>query len=209
MVPVVVADEVEILALRRLQRGHQRIVPGISDRPGRQAGVAVSIVRRVAGQIRLMDGAAVAILHQRGVNHRGIGAQRHVTRQAVVIDAGHQWPLLARGGFFFHDGSHGDRAMRVGAQADLARFLAEAMHHGADHLRQTLGARELVGIGKKIAFQRCRAGINIGDERGLAARCLHKFLLGAYACLLHRRANVPNVVALRNHHGVDVNIAAR
>ncbi len=51
-------------------------------------------------------------------------------------------------------------------QPDLLRHLPELVDHDRSHLFDVLGARELVGIGEQVSFERLGFGCQIGDEIG-------------------------------------------
>src|SRR5664280_1518271 len=53
MVAIVIADEVEEIALRRMHGGLQRSDSRIGDGAGRQPGILIGVVRRIELQVRL------------------------------------------------------------------------------------------------------------------------------------------------------------
>ena len=71
-----------------------------------------------------------------------------------------------------------------------------------------MGARELVGIGEKIALQGFRFRSHIGDQSDVGFRHFQEFLARPQSRVLHRLRDVEHGVAFGNDDRVHVNIAA-
>src|SRR3981189_240912 len=99
MVAVAVADKVVVVGLRRMQGGFERVAAGIADRPGRKSRVSVGVVSGLKLHVGMMQRSGVIPIEQFGIDHAGIGLQRNVPRQTIVVDAGYDGALLRNGSF--------------------------------------------------------------------------------------------------------------
>ena len=136
----------------RLQRAAARI----ADRSRRQAGVSIGVVAGFEMHVGVMERASVATFEQLSVDHTGIGLQRNVPPQPVVIDAGHQRAFFRHRGFFFDNGSHVDCLLHIKSQADLQRHQSELLHHRARHVLHALGTGEFISVREEISFEAFR-----------------------------------------------------
>src|ERR1700689_4458102 len=69
------SDEIEVVGLGWIHGRSQRGDSGICDRPGRQAGMYVGVIRSIALQVAGIDGAAPLMLQLESIDDRGIGHQ--------------------------------------------------------------------------------------------------------------------------------------
>ena len=88
------------------------------------------------------------------------------------------------------------------------RDLPELPDHGGGHFVHGHHAAEFVGVGKEIAFERRRAGSDVGDERGVGLRDFQKILGGAEAGGFDGAGDVEHGEAFGNDHGVEIDVAA-
>ena len=97
---------------------------------------------------------------------------------------------------------------RAGNQADLVRFLPEAVHHGRSHVMHGLRSGKAIGVRKKITFEGVRVRVNVLDQRGFAARHANEILAMAELGVFDGGRDVEEVVAFRNSNLVKVNVTA-
>ena len=98
--------------------------PGDAIGPGRQAAVAVRVVRRVDLEIAVQHARAMLA---DGVLHRRVGLERHPLTQPVVVDGGDHGPLLREPRFLLDD--RRQRHDLVPREPELAA--ARASHAGS------------------------------------------------------------------------------
>ncbi len=103
-----VGDEVHVVGLRGVQGGLERGDSGVADRARRKAGVGVGVVGGVRVQLALVNDAGPGAVQQRGINHGGVGLQRHAGPQAVLEDAGDDGPLGRHMDLALDERGHGD-----------------------------------------------------------------------------------------------------
>ena len=136
--------------------------------------MSVGVVLGLETHVGMMQRSGVVPVKQFSVDHAGVGLQRNVFLQPVVVTTGHYGTLLRDGSFFLDDGSHRYRLLyiccrwticarpitplRTRGQPDLPRNLVELFNHGAYDVFHGLGAGEFVGVGEEIAFQALRFG---------------------------------------------------
>src|SRR5438128_12368890 len=123
MAAIAVADEVVVVGLGGMHGCLERTLAGISDRARRQSGMSVGVIRRVDPHVSVMKSALVIAVEQFRIDDTGIGIERNMVCQAVVIHAGHEWTLVWNTGVFLDDSAHRDRLLDVASHADLLRFL--------------------------------------------------------------------------------------
>src|SRR5450631_3905729 len=98
-----IGDEVEIAGAGGGDCGFQGRNSGVADGAGRQAGVTIGVVGRIRLEVGSVNGAAVAILEQSGIDDAGIGGERHVLGEAVFEDSGDEWALRTLANFFLDE----------------------------------------------------------------------------------------------------------
>jgi len=86
--------------------------------------------------------------------------------------------------------------------------LAELPDHGCSHVLHGLHAAEFIGIGEEIAFERRRAGSEVGDEGGIGLRYFQEVLRRAESGSFDGARDVEHSEALRNDYGAEVDVAA-
>ena len=62
----------------------------------------------------VMQCAGIGSGQKFGIDDTGVGIERNIFRQAVVVDAGDQRTLFVYGGFFLDDRCHGDGKLHGG-----------------------------------------------------------------------------------------------
>src|SRR5208337_2407970 len=98
-----VGDEVIIVGLGGMHGGFEGAFAGVADGAGGQSGVDVSVVRRVEMHVVVMQRAGVGSGEKFTVNYAGVGVERDLLLQAVVVNAGDKRALLRDRGFFLDD----------------------------------------------------------------------------------------------------------
>src|SRR5258707_4190026 len=99
MVAVAVADKVVVVRLSRMQGGFERVAAGIAYGPGRKSWGSVGVVSGLKLHVGMMQRSRVIPIEQFGIDHTGIGLQRNVPRQTVVVNACDNSTLLRNGSF--------------------------------------------------------------------------------------------------------------
>src|SRR5208283_3018113 len=171
-----VGDEVIIVGLGGMHGGFEGAFAGVADGAGGQSGVDVSVVRRVEMHVVVMQRAGVGSGEKFTVNYAGVGVERDLLLQAVVVNAGDKRALPRDRGFFLDDRGHDyicvelsvsvrRRLRGVWDHADFGGDLAKLLDHGGGHLLHRHHAAELIGVGKEITFERLRIGIHWRDQR--------------------------------------------
>lgn len=87
-------DKVEVGGVGWLEGRFQGRQTGVGDGPRRQAGMLIGVVAMGAFQIGAVQGAAVTVIEQGGVDGGRVALQAHLSPQAVAKDGGHERPLL-------------------------------------------------------------------------------------------------------------------
>lgn len=205
-----IADEVEVARSGGMKHGPEGGEAGIGDGAGGKAGVAVGVIGGVGFEVRGIDGATVAAIEQGGVDDGGIGLEGHALREAILKDAGDEWPLGALRDLFFDDGGKGDGAEGVRAETEAGGALAEALDHDGEHGGGRGVAREAVGIRVEEALERggVAARDEIGDEGGVAALGGEDVPGRAEAGGLRGVGDVEDVEAFGDDEGAGVDVAA-
>ena len=100
MVPGPIRHKIKIIRRGGMHCRLQRSLSRIRNRPRWQPGALVGVVERVCQQVFVVQRAPVSSLFEFSVDHAGVGLQRDILGQPVVIYAGHCWPFFRNGGFF-------------------------------------------------------------------------------------------------------------
>ena len=171
--------------------------------------MAVGIVGRGVLQVRGVDGAAIEVVKERGIDDAGIGGERHVLREAVDKDSGNERAFGVLGDLFFDQGGEYDRSREVGGgKVELGGGLAEALDHGGKDLGGRGVAGEAVGVREEVALERGRAGGEVGDEAGLGVGGGKQAAAGGETGGFDGLGDVEKVVALGDGEGDSVDVAA-
>ena len=113
---VVVADEIERVAGSRVERGADRALARRADRPGRQAGLAIGVIRRSQGQLALSDGAGGLVVQAGRINHRRVALKRHPRFQASRKHSRNQRPFVGVGSLLLDHRGEGDSLVQPGGR---------------------------------------------------------------------------------------------
>ena len=209
---VVVADKIEKIFLARVERGADRGFAGAGDRPRRQAGITVRVVRRIEFQVALLDGTDGASMQSRRIDDRGVALQRNSFFQTPGEHTRNHRPLARRWSLLLHQrGERDDGVQLCGLRADIRRKLridhvAKARQHRRDHIGGGHAAREAVGVRKKITLQRHRLRSQIMDRRTLLGRAEKIFRIDI-ELLAQDAHHVEAVGAFGYNNRAQVNIA--
>ena len=111
MVALGIRNEIIVVGLRGMHRRFQRALTRIGDRAGRKSRVLVSVIARVELHVVVMQGASVRSREELGVNDAGVGVERDLLFQTVVIHAGHQRAFVWDSGLLLNDRGHDQRAL--------------------------------------------------------------------------------------------------
>jgi len=101
--PVVAAHEIQRIGDGGVRGGLERFLAGRRNRPRRQAGVAVGVVRRIDHQIVVPQIAVVPAGQLQRVDDRRIALETHAYHEAVGVDRGDEGALIGTRGFLLHD----------------------------------------------------------------------------------------------------------
>src|SRR5437764_3217011 len=85
--------------------------------------------------------------------------------------------------------------------------LAELLDHGCRHFVHGHHAAELVGLGEEIAFERGRAGGEVGDKARIQLRYFQEILRGPESGSLDGAGNIEHGEAFGHHHRMEINVA--
>jgi hypothetical protein len=86
------------------------------------------------------------------------------------------------------------------------RDRAELLDHDGSHIVHGLHTAEFVGIGEKIAFERRRAGSDVGNESGLRLCYFEEVRRGTESGGLDGAGDIEHGEALRDDHGMEINV---
>lgn len=82
-------------------------------------------------QVRGVDGAAVSVLEQSGIDDGGISGEWNVAGETVLEDAGNKRAFGGLADLFFNDRGKGDSFGDLSPETQLNSGLAEAVDHCA------------------------------------------------------------------------------
>src|ERR1700722_7288512 len=178
VVSAAIGNKIEEVRGVGMQGRFESAFSGIRNRSWGQTWIAIGVVDRVYGEVGVMKGPIIGSGKQLGVDYAGISVESHFLVQPVVIHTSYSRSLFRSGRFFFHDGSHGDYLGHIGiwrrAEPDFACNLSKLMNHHSRHFFKALSTGELIGIGKKVAFERLGIRRDVGDQLSLAPGHLEK-----------------------------------
>jgi len=194
-------NEVEVARLGRGESGAERAQAGIGDGSGGKAGVEIGVVRGVSGEIAAVDDTLPAAGEDEAIDDGGVGFKGHLPGEAVGKDAGDKGAVGIDGGFALDERGESDGAVEILLEVDEGGGLPEPAHHGRDDLRGCGGVRKTVGVREQVSLQGLGAGVDVGDEGGLAASGVEEVLAGGEVGLLDARGDVVDVGALGNDDG--------
>ena len=157
-----VGDEIKLARARRIGGGFERGPARIGDRPRRQSGNDISIVRR-----RLLDFALGdrpperALAADQAVNNRRIGLQLHILLEPIDEDGGDAGALVGLAGFLLDDRCQHhqligrlERQVRRTVIPDFLHHALLRLLHALDQLLAADAAGEVIGIGQQRALAR-------------------------------------------------------
>ncbi len=209
---VIVADEIQIIGRRGIERGADGGGARVGDGPRRQTCVTVGVVRRIELQIALKNRTDGAPGQARRIDDGGITLQGHAFGHPLGEDAGHEWAFIGGGRFFLHQRGEGYYIVEFpGGSPGLRRDnflddLAESPDHCGHNCACGHPARKTIGIRKEIALERLRVGIKLTNFLGIFTGA--KEILRTHTQVLMNNArDVEAVGAFGNDYGMQVNFA--
>src|ERR1700674_1836832 len=113
VVAVAIADKIKKLRALGVQSRFQRAFSRIADWPRWQSRKAIRVIGRVHGQVGVMEASLIGAREQLRVDHAWIGVERYISRQPVVVDAGHAPPFLGSTPLFFDDRGPGHNLVYI------------------------------------------------------------------------------------------------
>src|ERR1700693_813418 len=154
---VAIANKIVVIRLGRMHGGLEGSAAGIANWSWGKSGMNVGVVCGLEAHVGVMKGSSIISVEQFSVDDAGVGLQRHLSVQTIVVNACYHRTLFGYGRFLFDDGSHRNRlghaVRRISIQPDLLCYLAKLFHHRSHDVLHALGAREFVGIGEEVALQ--------------------------------------------------------
>ena len=216
-VVLVVRDEVEPVAVRRVERGLDRLLARRPDRPGRQPGVLVGVVRRGVRPLRRSGPHIAGTLAH--VGNGRVQLQRHVLLHPVVEHPRDLRIVLRLVRLVLEDARHGQDLLGSEAQRLRLRLDVEGLlglhalgHHLRDQAegvllgRDRVRRREQVALGVALGLGREPDGVRLGQGSG--HRTLADVGLGhdrlhdvAHPCTLRYDDQVLHQVLRVHQHG--------
>src|ERR1700674_1091575 len=91
---IAIADKIKEFRALGVQSGFERASPRIADWPRWQSRETIRVIGGVHRQVGMMEASLIGACEQFRVDHAWIGIERHVSRQTVVVDAGHARPFV-------------------------------------------------------------------------------------------------------------------
>src|SRR5579863_1689931 len=196
-------QEVQPVAVVRVQDALDRGVARVGDRPGRQARVQVRVVR--PGRLGLLDRGADRVLAE-AVEHRAVELQVHADGDPVVDHLGDLRVVADRAAFGLGQGRLGDQLGRGeagrlgrGLDVDRLRLDVEPLDHRLQDLQRGLVGHDRVGGGEQVAF-RLAAGVGRQAELRRVGQDLLEVLERDLGLLRDDRDDVDGPLALGDRH---------
>ena len=204
-----VEDIVIIVGILRIHGCQQRLHTWVGNRPGRQSGIQVSVVRRVDSLIGLCGHLSAVDIHQGGVDLEEAGGLRRGVLQTVEDHGCDGTVILAVGLLLDHGGNGHDIMERVCALLGkliqiVLHFIIKVVEHLVEHVLRIFSQIEGIGVWEQIPLQPVVIPQrNIRKPFPLVGPvCGH--LLELFHCghplLLQERKDLVNGIALRDRH---------